>query len=394
MILGILGGALACLVLIVWATRPGESRERETPPDVAASRTVGPEPSLAPADAGAEQAPADPISWADLPEEVRRVLESTPYPPSSGRLTRGNDDLLYPNRRYERHRPIPDTLGPDPADVVTWRFTTDRWSYVGPEVAQVFLEVLRGDEPVAVDIVAASAAREGERGRTGTPEPVAFSRDGDRLVAELPLARFADHAGMILLEVQFEYAPGKLHSDELRIFSTPTSHVPGRVAGPIVDRVTDGSLVLDVPVDLATGGFYRFDANLYDANGEPVAFVSFKGELASGPQQIPLEVYGKVLSDAGVPGPYTVGELRGYRFLDGQYPDRELLPPVADGFSTQGWPPDVFTTEPHVSEHDLRMADLMLEDLAAGIPLPQPPVAQDGLVPPPPADGAGSVRPE
>jgi hypothetical protein len=390
-ILGILGGAVACLVVVVWSARTEATRERGTRPDVAAPVPAAPEPA---ADDDSKEPAVDPRSLADLPDEIQRFLESTPYPPTSGRLTDGHQDLLYPNRRYERHRPIADSLGPDPDSLVTWLFTTDRWAYVGPEVAQVWLEVLRDGRPVAVEIVAARATRESDAGRTGTPEPLEFSRDGDRLVAALPLARFADHLGMILLDVRFEYAPGKFHSDELRIFSTPEGRVPGRLAGPIMDRVNAGSLLLEVPVDLSVHGFYRFDANLYDAHGKPVAFVSFKGELASGPQRIPLEVYGKVLRDAGVPGPYTLGELRGYRFLDGHHPDREHLAPLADRFTTQAWPLEAFTETNHVSEHALRMAGLMLEDLAAGIPVPLPPPAQESSAAPPLGDGAAPELPD
>ena len=391
MILGILGGAIACLLVVVWSARTGATREPTTQPDVAAPVAAAPEPV---ADDDAEKPAVDPLSLADLPEEVRRFLESTPYPPTSGRLTESHQDLLYPNRRYERHRPIPDSLGPDPDDLVTWLFTTDRWAYVGPEVAQVRLEVQRGGEPVAVEIVAANATRESDAGRTGTSEPLEFSRDGARLVALLPLARFADHLGMILLDLRFEYAPGKFHSDELRIFSTPEGRVPGRVSGPIVDRVDAGSLVLEVPVDLSVAGFYRFDANVYGANGEPVAFVSFKGELASGAQRIPLEVYGKVLRDAGVPGPYEIREVRGYRFLDGQHPDREHLAPFAVRSTTQAWPLDGFTDTNHVSDHELRMAGFMMEDLAAGIPVPLPPAAQEGSASPPLGDGGAPGLPD
>jgi hypothetical protein len=375
--LGIFGVA-ACLVLVIWATRLGASHERRSSGDVLAPSGVASSAPGVPVGSDAEAPSPDPLSRSDLPEEVRRFIESTPYPASSGRLTRDHQDLLFPNRRYERHRPIADTLGPDPSGIVTWRLTADRWAYVGPEVVRISLEVLRGDEPLAVEIVEASATREDEGGRTGAAEPIEFFREGNHLLAELPLASFSDHMGTILVDVRFEYAPGRFHTDELRLFSTPERRVPGRVAGPIRDRVTAGNLVLEVPVDLVSSGFYRFDANLYDAYGEPVAFVSFKGELSSGPQQIPLEVYGKVLRDAGVPGPYTVGELRGYRFLDGQFPDREFLAPIEEAFSTRAWSSEDFTDAPHVSEHELRMAALMLEDLAAGVPLPQPPVALDG----------------
>lgn len=382
-----LGGA-ALSFAVLWLARPVPARESRprAEPDVAAA----PAPAVAvPTAAAAPRKPVAQTPFADLPAPIRRLLEATPYPPGSGRLEAGQLDLLEPNRRWEQHRPIPDTLSDDPRAVITWLFTTDRWAYVGPEVARVSLEVKRGGEATPVDVVSASATREGADGPEGAALALAFERDGERLVAELPLARFADHFGPIALAVRFEYARGRFHEDQIRIFSTPADRIPGHVTSAN-DRVAEGSLFVDVAAELRSGGFYRFDANLYDANGVPIAFLSWKGELAAGAQTIPLEAYGKLLRDAGVPGPYTVGEVRGYRFLDGQYPDRELLPAVPTRYTTQAWSLDVFTDAPHVSEHELHMAELMLDDLEQGRALFEPPAAA-GAVESRPADDDAEV---
>jgi hypothetical protein len=367
-----LGGA-TLLLAALWLARPTPAREPTgATPDVAAAPAA--EPVVPPS--VRRRTPVGETPFADLPEIVRRFLESTPYPPGSGRLDPGQLDLLEPNRRFERHRPIPDTLSDDPNAVVTWLFTTDRWSYVGPEAVHVLLEVRRGGEPVPIEVVAATATREDGSGLVGAPQALGFELDGDRHVADLSLAPFADHFGPIELAVRFEYAEDREHEDRIRIFSTPADHVPGAVTAAS-DRVTDGSLYVDVAADLRSGGFYRFDANLYGPNGEPVAFLSWKGELAAGAQTIPLEVWGKLLRDAGVPGPYQVGEIRGYRFLDGQYPDREMLPPFPARYTTKAWPLDAFSDAAHVSEHELHMAELMLDDLEQGRELLAPPAAGD-----------------
>ncbi len=378
-----LGGA-AFLLAALWFWRssleeaaPGERRVAAPPPATGAE-TLSSTPL---------RRPITETPFADLPEPIRHFFESTPYPSSSGRLTRAHEDLLHPNQRYERHRPIPDTLSDDPASVVSWRFTTDRWAYVGPETVHASLEVRRGGAPIAVDVVHAFALREGASGTFGSAEPLTFEREGDHLVADLPLARFADHFGPITLEVRFEYDRGRFHEDRLRIESTPASHVPGRVT-EMSDRLSNGSLLLEVGADLAVAGFYRFDANVYDANGNPVAFTSWKGDLAAGPQRIPLEVWGKVLTDAGIPGPWTVGEIRGYRFLDGQYPDREWLPPTPGTHTTRAWPLDGFTDASYVDAHEVQMAERMLDDLAAGRPLLAPPAAIDPVASRPADDDA------
>ena len=367
----LLGGAALSLALL-WLLRSHDASSRAAMPDVAAPSQASNETPVPPR----TRKPITETEWADLPEPIRRFLESTPYPSTSGRLTAAHDDLLRPNSRYERHRPIPDTLSDDPDKVVTWLFSADHWAYVGPATVHAWLEVRRGGKPIEVDVVAASATREGADGPVGAAETLTFTRDGDRLVADLPLARFADHFGPILLAVRFEYERGRFHEDTLRIQSTPASHVPGRIA-EMGDRVSNGSLVLDVDADLSVGGFYRFDANVYDANGNPVAFATWKGDLAAGRQTIPLEVWGKVLRDAGVPGPYTIGQIRGYRFLDGQYPDREMLPTIDATHTTSAWPLDAFTDASYVDDNELHMAELMLDDIDAGRPIFEPPPAAD-----------------
>jgi hypothetical protein len=375
-------GALALLAAAVgawlWLSRAEAAREAGPPPAVAAA------PPALPSSAPAVQAPRPPRDLAALPEPIRRFLESTTYPPTSGRLTRAHEDLLFPNRRHERFRPIPDTIGDDPDQQVTWLLTADRWAYVGPETVHAWLEVRRGGRPAPVEIVAASAVREGRAGPVGDRVALDFAPDGDRLAADLPLHLFADHHGSIGLSVRFAWAPGREHEDMLRIFSTPSDHVPGRFAG-LRDSLRDGGLRVGVEVDIDQAGFYRFDANVYGADGEPLAFATFKGDLAPGAQTVPLDVYGKVLRDAGVPGPYTFGEVRGYRFLDGQFPDREEIAPLPARATTAAYPLEAFTDTPHVSAHELHMVELMRDDLARGIALVVPPLPGEAEAAAPPA---------
>lgn len=366
----------AALVLGAWFAGERSIPEPAPPPPVVSD--------AAPVAAISSPAARDATKGTDgeLPEPVRRFLEATPYPSTSGRLTSDQEDLLHPNRRHERHRPIPETIGRNASDVVTWLFTADRWAYVGAETAYVRLEVLRAGRPVAAKVLTASAVREGRSGPVGDAYPLIFHADGDVLVAELALDAFRDHHGPIAVSVRFGYADRSVHEDTLRLFYTPESRIPGRLLG-LTDTLREGSLVLGLDAELREPGFYRFDANLYDASGAPVAFASFKGELPAGRTSVPLEVYGKVLADAGVPGPYTVSEIRGYRFLDGGYPDREELRWLPGAFTTGSHAVGAFTTAPHTSEHELQMVALMLEDLAQGRELPVP-----GL----PAEGAPAAR--
>jgi hypothetical protein len=210
------------------------------------------------------------------------------------------------------------------------------------------------------------------------------------------MARFADHHGPILLRVVHEYARGRTHEETLRLFLTPNDRIPATLTGEVSDFTSAGSLVVEIGVDVQDPGFFRFDANLLGPSGEPVAFAVFKGELAAGRGAVPLEVYGKVLRDAGVHGPWTVSEIRGYRFLEAAYPDRERLPDSDLRHVTGDHPLDAFTDADHVDEHELHVVSLMLEDVERGIGLEVPGLPQPGEVPGPrpPDDDAELPAPQ
>ncbi len=366
--------ALALLLGFWWTTR---SAGRETPPPVAtaappeAAATVAAAPALPPED--------------ELPEPIRRYLDATPYPQSSGLLTPAHEDLLRPNERHERPRPIPETLG-DPNGVATTLFTADHYYYNGDEVVHAWLEGRQRGKPLLLRVLDATARAEGRSGPEGAATSLHFVAEGDRLTAELPLARFADHHGPIVLEVLHEWAPGSTQEESLRLFHTRANRVPARLTGEFRDSLSGGSLRLDVGIEVDQPGFYRLDGNLYDAAGRPVAFAVFKGELDRADRAVPLEVYGKVLRDAAAPGPWTLTQLRGYRFLEGGFPDREIVPEHPGAWRTREYSLDAFLDTPHVSAHERHVVQLMLDDLARGISLdvPPPPTAAPEALPTPP----------
>jgi len=384
----------AILLALAWALWPASGTKEPggaagvdvaAPPDPPA-----PGPALKPAAAEPKLPPLE-----ELPEPIQRYLAATPYPSTSGRLSEQHGDLLRPNLRHERPHPIPDTLSDDPSGVVSVLFTADHWHYEGPATVEARLAATRGGKPVPVEVLGAHAIREGRGGLEGQPVPFEFSEHGDEQRAAIPLQRsFDDHHGPILLWVQLQYAPGRVHSEELRIFYTPESRIPGRLTGLVSDTLVEGNLVLQAGIEVFEPGFYRIDANLYDAAAQPVAFATFKGDLDAGSGVVPLEVYGKVLHDAGIPGPFTVRQIRGYRFLEGRYPDREQLPPSGGEHVTRAWPVSAFGDEAWVDEHELHVVELMLEDLERGIALDLPGLPAPGEQPGPrPPDDDVEVTP-
>jgi len=334
----LLGLALAgWLATRSWTHDRGGAAAVAAPPPAA---RPAPAPAAAAARASERLPPLE-----ELPEPVRRYLEATVYPPTSGLLTPERADLLNPNARHERPRPIPDTLGPDESKLVSSLFTSDRFQYIGEDVAEARLVVQGRDGPIEVNVLRAQAWREGRGGDEGEPEPFVLRRAEDGLRGEIELARFEDHHGPIRLEVEFEYAPDRTHTEELRLFLTPASRIPAVFTGELQDQQQAGGLRVLAGIEVRTPGFYRIDANLFDAAGQPVAFASFKGELSPSDRSVALDFFGKVLRDADAPGPYTLRDLRGYRFLDGSYPDREHIPDAAFRFVTAAHAADATAVE-------------------------------------------------
>lgn len=359
---------LVCLVFLAaaasWFLGPVRDANSTTP-DVATAAPSSPPAPPSPAPVSPDDDPA-------LPEPIRRYLAATPYPEGSGLLGETHTDLLEPNRRHERARPIPETLGDDLSQVVSSIFTADRYFYTSEEEVHAYLQVTRGGRVLSVRLLGASLLREGRAGTIGQAVPLRFRWENDRHALNLPLDGLADHHGPVVLSVHYEYAPGETYEESLRLFVTPADRVPARFTGEFEDEVVEGNLEIEIGLEVNAPGFYRFDANLYDRAGRPVAFTSFKGELGIGTGMFPLSFYGRLLRDAERPGPWVLGELRGYRFLEASFPDRERLPDYPDRFTTGDHPLEEFTDEFHVSDHERRMVELMLEDVARGISLDVP----------------------
>lgn len=315
----------------------------------------------------------------NLPPSVKQYLAQTIYPPGAGPLTAEHGDLLHPNRRFEDYRPIPETFSLDANQIVTVRLTSDRYYYEGDAPIELSLEVLRGNDPVEPLSLDAGATREGRAGLEGRRTILDFRPDAGGYLATLDPARFADHHGPLLVDAQIEYEPGLVHEESLRLFLTPEGRIPARFTGDVDDALVNGHLRIDVGVDVEQSGQYRIDANLYDRAGRPVSFAAFKGRLDRSDRTVPIEFFGRVLRDVGANGPYTVGEIRGYRFLDGDYPDRERIPDLPGRHRTGNYALSDFSAEEFMSPHKQRMVALLMEDVERGIAIEPPPTAQPSV---------------
>ena len=104
------------------------------------------------------------------------------------------------------------------------------------------------------------------------------------------------------------------------------SQVPATWTGPVRDVVQDGSLDFLVAVDVAQPGRYVVTGRVDDATGKPLALVTFNSELGAGAQQVPLQVYGRLVRDAKPAFPLVLHDVEGFLLKPDAYPDRALMP--------------------------------------------------------------------
>src|SRR5688572_17046033 len=162
----------------------GSAREAATTPASSPPEEEAPTPAVAALARDANRSDSLAMGEEEMPPQIQRYLEATVYPPTSQPLRPGAQDLLQPNQRYEKPRPLSNKNRD-----VTFVFTADRYYYTGDEVAHVWLEVLRGDEPAAgVRVRRATALAEGEAAG-GASVDLRLRPDGGRWSSDLELEK-------------------------------------------------------------------------------------------------------------------------------------------------------------------------------------------------------------
>ena len=142
------------------------------------------------------------------------------------------------------------------------------------------------------------------------------------------------------LEVEMEVG-GKKHVQRAGWFSTPSKIA--EFQGGVTDRVKDGNLSVSVPVFIRKKGYYEFDANIQENQGDKrfVATSAWEGDLEPGRHVIEFRFFGKIIRDKNAEGPFLVRNIRGKRNNNPMSPSRLLK------LHQAGQPlPDIKHTEP------------------------------------------------
>lgn len=289
------------------------------------------------------------------------------YPPDSMRLTIKNIDLLHPNKRYETLIPIEE------GSEIYHLFSGDKYRVVGNESITFTLFAQRGnkeDKNKENIVISKAAVKKGHdpssakhiKDLTFTPAGSGEFTAEFNPSKEIPAAKTA---GKYIASVKFEVLGEKISKD-LQFEYFPESTIPARFTGSFTEELKDGSLVVNAEINVIKKGFYVFDANFFDSDGEPVAFAIKKIELPQGRSKIPFLVFGKVITDSGAKSPFVLRNLRGFRFIEVTTPDtelmdREIVPEYEKEYKTRGYSKNSFSNKEWDSEAKRRRMQFLEE---------------------------------
>jgi hypothetical protein len=141
------------------------------------------------------------------------------------------------------------------------------------------------------------------------------------------LLGFSDLAGTLRLEISMEAQhgsvthPGYAYFDVLTHPENTAKWLPGAQ-----DKMEQGSLLFDLPVEVYAAGRYVATGRVDDANGKPFALLTFNEELRAGKQRVRLVLFGKLVRDFRPRFPLKLRDVQAFRLVPDTFPDRVMLP--------------------------------------------------------------------
>ncbi|KFE68304.1 hypothetical protein [Hyalangium minutum] len=112
------------------------------------------------------------------------------------------------------------------------------------------------------------------------------------------------------------------------------------------DFIRQGHLDLEAEVEVEEAGKFTLMAQIFGPNQQPIAWVRQTDELLAGRGHITLEVFGKVLHDAGIDGPYRVRQVLLTR-NDENSSQYDPGVPIEEAHQTKAYRASEFSAEPY-----------------------------------------------
>lgn len=132
---------------------------------------------------------------------------------------------------------------------------------------------------------------------------------------------FESYAGTIRVQVQFS-AKGQQGVAYFDVVYNPD--IPATWLG-VREAVEAGSLNFYLKVQVNKPGRYVASARVDDANGQPFALLQFNDELAAGPREFKMHVFGALVHDKKPAFPLRLRDVDGFLLIPDKFPDRAMM---------------------------------------------------------------------
>lgn len=323
--------------------------------------------------------------------------EGSKYPMES-RPAAHNPDQLHPNQPIAEMHPMRAEGGATSATVLLQTSQSHVYLAAGESAAFSLRAVNAQGEivPLVVTRAVAQGMTYGASRATGQvalpflddgsgADPVAGDNafSGVLSPAQTGLAGFH---GTIRTEVRYT-AGGRNGFALFDVVYTPT--LPATWSGQVREAVENGSLNFYLRLDVRQPGRYVVTGRVDDARGRPFAVATYNEVLETGPREIRLAVFGKLMTDETPALPLTLRDVDGYLLRENVDPDRLLMPRLAgrvvasrtksmNGLSNAEWQSE--ERDRYLAEYakDRNMARERLAAFEPGQPLPPSACAQPG----------------
>lgn len=336
--LAALVGALFGWWVVAWQAAPlpaAVAAPVRSPSPAAPSR-----PAIAPYSAAGAQAREAQLSlWRERLQRAQDTLDTysanTQYPHTS-RPAAEQADQMYPNEPVVEDHPLREPKGQAAAGV-RLRTTQERVFVQGDESVRFTLALVDDAGQAQPLRVLNAAAREVTAPTVASAYPalpVHFTDDGsngdaaanDREFSATlrPAAQgFAGLTGQIRLEVFMEHRGERgITYFDIYVSTQPPALWTGRVR----ETLDNGSLVYTLGATVREPGRYVVTGRVDDADGQPLALLTFNDEVGRGDAEFRLTLFGKLLRDAEPALPLTLRDVVAFRLNEQGHPDRTLMP--------------------------------------------------------------------
>lgn len=323
--------------------------------------------------------------------------DSSKYPHNSRPIAE-QPDQVYPNAPVNEANPLrKDGGGSDPSVLIQTSQT--RVYLAAGEAVSFSLRAVDAEGKVLPLVVTAASAQGLNFGsqRPLAPLSLPFVDDGsgaDPVAGDGAFAAtltpsqtaLANFNGTIRTRVAFTVA-GQNGSVAFDVINS--AELPAVWMGAPRETVENGALTYVLKADVRLAGRYIVNGRIDDAKGKPFALVNFNEVLQTGPNEIRLTVFGKLLRDQEAALPLTLRDVDGYLLKENTDPDRLLMarlegkvvagkPHPLKGFDDREWESEERTR--HLTEFgkDFKQARAAFASFDPAAQLPAP------ACPPPP----------